>query len=244
MTTSTDPRAALKRVPFLVQAVRAVRRLYADVFAQRVFTTIYRENQWDDADSRSGSGSTLVATARLRVALPDILREHGIRTMLDVPCGDFHWMRTVELGRVEYTGADIVPDVIAANAARWAQPGRRFVVLDASRDPIPRADLILCRDLFIHLSSARIHRVLEAFRASGATWLAASTYTNCPTNQDVRTGSYRAVNMQAAPFHFPAPTLLLPEDDLTGHTAKSLGLWRLPLGAPELSLASGTGRGP
>jgi SAM-dependent methyltransferase len=228
----------LKRVPLLVDAVRAVRRLpgvatlrraYAELFPHRVFTNIYRENMWSDSDSRSGSGSNLAATEPIRRALPGLLRDLQGKTLLDIPCGDFHWMNTVDLDGTSYTGADIVPDLIAHNRAHFGRAGRTFIVLNASGDTLPRVDVILCRDLLIHLSLASIDRVLANVRRSGSSWLAVSTYPHCTVNADIRTGGYRDLNLQAAPFHFPAPSRLICEE-LEPHTrsdAKYLGVWRV-----------------
>jgi hypothetical protein len=149
--------------------------------------------------------------------------------MLDVPCGDFNWMRAVDLTGVSYIGGDIVPALISRNLERYARPGVTFRALNAARDPLPKVDLILCRDLAIHLSFASIKRVLANVHASGSTWLAVSTYPGCTTNLNVRTGGYRDVNFQAAPFHLPAPTRLIrdePGDTDTQHT-KYLGVWHI-----------------
>jgi hypothetical protein len=229
-------RTALKRIPLIVKTVRAARRLpgmermrrvYADLFPERVFTTIYQENQWEDADSRSGEGSSLPATAILRSALPALLGELRVRSMLDIPCGDFHWMQTVDLGSIHYTGADIVSDVIASNTRKYGSEHRIFLTLNAARDPLPPADLVLCRDLLIHLSFAQIWRVIAQVRRSSATWLAASTYTQCPTNLDARTGDCRDINLELEPFHFPAPIVLIDEEPGIGMRGKSLGVWRV-----------------
>src|SRR4051795_8960667 len=70
------------------------------------FDYIARRNLWSNEESRSGSGSTLAQTATLRSALPAVLRELGAAALLDIPCGDFGWLSTTDLG-VAYTGADI-----------------------------------------------------------------------------------------------------------------------------------------
>ena len=43
-------------------------------------------------------------------------------SLLDVPCGDMHWMKRFLVSRddVEYTGLDIVPDLIAAHKRDFA----------------------------------------------------------------------------------------------------------------------------
>src|SRR4051812_27850000 len=62
-----------------------------------VFSDIYRNNSWGDAESVSGRGSTLARTEVIRRSLPGLLESVGARSLLDAPCGDFNWMRHVEL---------------------------------------------------------------------------------------------------------------------------------------------------
>ena len=45
-------------------------------------------------------------------------------SLLDAPCGDFNWMRHVPLGGVSYTGADVVPELIARNRRDYGRDGR------------------------------------------------------------------------------------------------------------------------
>jgi SAM-dependent methyltransferase len=189
-----------------------------------IFSDIYRNNLWGDPESVSGRGSTLARTEAIRHALPALLASVGARSLLDAPCGDFNWMRYVELGGVEYTGADVVPEMIEGHRRRYGGPGRTFVVADVTRDSLPRADVILCRDCFIHLSFRDINAALANFRRSGSRFLLATTHFNVAENEDISTGGWRSVNLQSPPFNFPQPQQLIVEDAELG---KGLGLWRL-----------------
>lgn len=74
-----------------------------------IFSRYWSSNHWRNAESRSGDGSTLAYTARLREQLPLLISRYRVRSMLDLPCGDFNWFRHVELpASVDYIGADIV----------------------------------------------------------------------------------------------------------------------------------------
>src|SRR6266704_119458 len=64
---------------------------------QAAFTQIYRDNAWQNAESRSGHGSTVERTALIRYVLAALVEEFGIRSLLDAPCGDFNWMKEVPL---------------------------------------------------------------------------------------------------------------------------------------------------
>jgi hypothetical protein len=194
------------------------------------FGHIARTNLWGGA-SRSGLGSELAATATLREMLPPFLARYGIRTLLDAPCGDFGWLSMVNLG-VAYTGADIVPALVAENERRYGGPasGRRFLTLDLTHDPLPRADLVLCRDCLVHLSFANVSRALANIRASGATYLLTTTFLEHHVNADIEDGDWRMLNLERAPFNLPPPTDVLLEQCLENDGAyadKALGLWQL-----------------
>lgn len=189
-----------------------------------IFSNIYRNNLWADPESVSGRGSTMARTEAVRRALPTLLASVGARSLLDAPCGDFNWMRCVELGEVEYTGADVVPELIARNRETYGGRGRTFVVADVTRDRLPRADVILCRDCFIHLSFRDINAALSNFKRSGAGFLLATTHVTIAENEDMSTGGWRSVNLELSPFNFPPPRQLIVEDAELG---KCLGLWSL-----------------
>jgi hypothetical protein len=198
---------------------------------ERRFERIYETNLWGSDDSRSGLGSEIDATAQLRTALPALIRELGVRRMLDVPCGDCGWISRVDLG-CEYIGADIVPELIERNCATYAEthPGWKFTHLDLTSDPLPAADLVLSRDCLVHLSFANIVRALANVKASGALWLLTTTFTEHEDNQDIADGDWRLLNFEKPPFNLPAPRKLIlegcTEADGT-YSDKALGLWRI-----------------
>ena len=130
-----------------------------------VFEEIYQKNVWGNSESHSGHGSSASATRFLRTALSQLLSDLGVKSMLDVPCGDFNWMRLLDL-RIDYFGADIVPQLIEANQRKYSRPGRAFGLLDVVKDPLPNADLVFSRDLLVHLSEQDIRSALaEHLRA-------------------------------------------------------------------------------
>lgn len=66
---------------------------------REVFSEIYQRNIWGLRETVSGAGSTLRYTEKLRQSIPGLIADLNIRTLLDVPCGDFHWMSEIETGR-------------------------------------------------------------------------------------------------------------------------------------------------
>ena len=72
-------------------------------------------------------------------------------------------------------------------------------------DRLPAADLVLCRDCLPHFSLRDARRALENIVASGSTFLLTTTFTDRQANQDIRTGDFRALNLERAPFALPSP---------------------------------------
>ncbi len=182
----------------------------------------------DGLESLSGAGSSLVETRAIRRALPAMVERLGIRTLLDAPCGDFHWMSQVELGIETYYGVDVLPGLVAANRERHGAPGRTFLQLDLTVDALPRADLAICRDCLVHLSYEDAFRVLANLKRSGASYLLATTFPSLESNHDIYSGEWRRLNLERPPFSFPPPVELVNEAcSVERFQDKSLGLWRL-----------------
>lgn len=173
------------------------------------FGRIYRENQWGSNESASGTGSTLEQTAAIRRELPPLLQRFAVKSFLDLPCGDHHWLAGVNLGGADYLGGDIVPDLIEANRRR--HPHRRFEVLDLTAGKLPRADLVFSRDCLVHFSAADIKKAVQNIKASGSRYWLTTTFPG-RENKEIATGGWRPVDLQADPFHFPDPLALINEN--------------------------------
>lgn len=233
-----------------------------DFSPRGVFRHIYRNKTWGDAESVSGPGSELGETRKVREVLPALLRELGVKSMLDAPCGDWNWMKTIDLSGIDYIGAEVVPELVERNTrlyglgpvpqaamgssagdsiARMREsraPGaaatggsRRFIIADITKDPLPRVDLILCRDCLVHLSNKLARAAIDNFRRSGGTWLLTTTYPGAlpgdGANRDIATGQFRMVDLTRPPFDMPPPERVINEESAEGGAHKSLGLWRL-----------------
>ncbi len=202
------------------------------------FARMYETNLWDGTESRSGDGSSLASTAGVRAGLPNLIRRLEVARLLDVPCGDFHWMAHVDLagaGVVGYVGGDVVDAIVEANNARYGGVGRCFVRVDLTSGPLPMvagqpADAVLCRDCLVHLSFENIAAALANFARSGSAWLVTTTFPELKANKDCEDGDWRALNFELAPFNWAPPAELLVEgctEAEGGWADKSLGAWRI-----------------
>lgn len=196
---------------------------------ERRFGRIHKMNLWRGSESRSGPGSSLDETAVIRAELPRLVRKFGVRVLLDIPCGDFFWMREVEaeLGLEVYIGADLLSGLVESNTKRYGSASRTFVHLDLRTDPLPRADLVLCRDVLDHLSYTGVRLALANLAQSGSMYLLATTYPD-RANTNIRNGDWRPLNLCSEPFNLPPPIELVNERSAKpGYADKSLGLWHL-----------------
>jgi hypothetical protein len=186
---------------------------------------------WRGTESASGPGSDLAHTEAIRREIPALLKEHDIRSVLDAPCGDLHWMRHLQVELDRYVGIDLNPWLIFKHTLRNAASRPEFYCLDVTKDPLPTVDLILCRDLFIHLPYAHVLAALRNFKRSGSRYLLTTTYTAAEVNADIGVGGFYQINLRLPPFDFPPPLRLLDEGNEAAYgseyAGKHLGLWKL-----------------
>jgi hypothetical protein len=194
------------------------------------FTRHYDRRDWDDPESVSGRGSSLLRTGAIRRELPRLFRELGVRSVVDAGCGDFNWFREIEVELDSYLGIEVVEELTAACEARYGADWRHFAALDVIRDPLPRVDLILCRDCLVHLKNRQALAALRNFKRSGSAYLLATTFTTRKENPDAPLGGWRPMNLELAPFSLGAPLRLISESECVEDAQfsdKALGLWRL-----------------
>jgi 2-polyprenyl-3-methyl-5-hydroxy-6-metoxy-1,4-benzoquinol methylase len=199
------------------------------------FGRVFRWNLFFGKESRSGRGSDADQTEVLRAELPKLLRDLGVTSLLDLPCGDLNWISKTNLDGISYKGVDVVPDLISKLAMEHPQSGKSFEVADITYQvPSGNFDAILCRDLFVHLSTIDIAKALHNLKKTGATYLLTThfsdprPYRNLP-QIPFRVG-WRPINFLMPPFRFPTPLALLNEKctEAKGQFSdKSIGVWRL-----------------
>jgi glycosyltransferase involved in cell wall biosynthesis len=191
------------------------------------FSVIYRYKLFGVSESASGPGSDLVQTHELMAVLPEIFSQLEVKSLADAPCGDFFWMSKLDLSRVEYNGYDIVPKLIKANRNNF--PHQNFHQLDITRQSFRCHDLILCRDLLVHLDFQDIFRVLKNFQLSGSKYILTTTFPLLQNNQNLDQKIWRPLNLEIEPFNLGNPIEIISERTTEDprYADKSLGLWKI-----------------
>lgn len=165
-----------------------------------IFTPQYAED--------SGPGSKFSSTVPYRAFLENWIREHQIRSILDLGCGDMEVMRRVNRSSftddyvVHYRGVDCIEARIDANQRRF--PQWCFTHADLRMYPIQGAgwdkphSLVLVKDVIQHWTTSEILDWLKTFKPYQA------LITNCnygPTvNTEIETGGWRAIDLTKPPF--------------------------------------------
>jgi len=143
----------------------------SDRAAAAAFSRIYNHAEWG-TEARSGLGSKEATTREFRVFLEAFLQDHGITSIVDAGCG--HWptgyQRLMNWQGVHYHGVDIVPYVVNENLAHF---GNVRVLEDrnlasakcdvgSACGVLPCADLLLVKDVLMHLPNAAILDFLQS----------------------------------------------------------------------------------
>ena len=117
--------------------------------SQKIFSIIYSFRLWGPHLSISGQGSEIANTRYCLRALESIIDRYQINSLIDVPCGDFSWLsELIAKLNIDYTGLDIVKDLIAENCQKYKFENINFKHHDVTKDQLPDADLIFCRDRY------------------------------------------------------------------------------------------------
>lgn len=177
-------------------------------------------------ETKCGAGSTLANTSNIRAWLPGLFKQLRVVDLLDIPCGDFNWMSRTDLSSVNYIGCDCDPQHCESTRSRSSMPSsfnprkKTVVELDMIDDPLPRADLMLCRDFFQHLPNVDIADAIENFIDSYIPWMLCTSHDNVDNDDIELAGMFRPLNLTSCPFSFPAPQKWVEDG-----SGRILGLW-------------------
>lgn len=197
---------------------------------------VYQNNLWRGEKSRSGKGSDPENTHHIERELPHIISKLNVRSILDIPCGDFAWMPRMldNLSEdVAYHGADIVEEIVESNQ-KYSSENISFSCLDITSDSLPYADLVLVRDCFNHLPNQKIFQGLSNIKKSGIQYVALThfNWTNFK-NEDIENKAgekvnWRKINYTLEPFCLSVPVSFIVEgsSEINGKD-KTLSIWKV-----------------
>jgi SAM-dependent methyltransferase len=186
-----------------------------------VFRDIYAQGKWGTSGSYfsgTGSYSTTITDPYIASILDFIQCRWPTESprIVDLGCGDFSIGSRLTDSCIEYTGIDIVPELIERNKANYGNDRVKFVCSDIVTDDLPPANLCLVRQVFQHLSNSDILHILpklEQYEEILITEHVPSAGLCTSKNRDKQTGAeirlYWAsgIYLDAAPFMVPSDRL-------------------------------------
>lgn len=189
---------------------------------QKTFTEIYENKIWGDNQNpyycgSSGGGSSLDFNKDNYIPfLRKFIKENGIKSVVDLGCGDFICGETIygDLD-VKYTGCDVYRKIIEHNSKKYQQSNQKytFVHLDFynAKETISGGDMCIIKDVLQHWPSENIYRFLDYIVESKK--FKYILICNC-SNQDkddtqINIGDFRHLSCDYLPLKKYAPVKLL-----------------------------------
>jgi perosamine synthetase len=153
------------------QALRDVLSVGVGAAANRaeraqLFAWVYDNNQWGRSPNgdRFYSDSPQALAASYREYVARFVRDHGVRTVVDLGCGDHANAAAIDLGDAYYIGVDIYDELITENNRRFGDDQHEFLVADIVDDELPDGDLCLLSAVLYLMSHADAQKVLAKVR--------------------------------------------------------------------------------
>lgn len=172
------------------------------------FDVIYDVDRWSNG---SGLGSTPEFTKDYREFLQNFFKEHHITSIADVGCGDWQFSRLLDFTGISYTGYDVARKVITYNQEHYQKDNISFVLYDGDFEQIKSAELLICKDVLMHLPSSYIERfikILPRFKYA----LITNDINDDPALNNIdldAPGGYRQLSLTIAPFNLKAQRVML-----------------------------------
>ena len=173
----------------------------------------------------SGKGShTEIYVAPYCELIKTFLTEHpDVKHVVDFGCGDFNVASKFISDSIDYTGVDIVEEMIASHQKNFASEHVKFMCLDIVEDSLPDGDMCLIRQVLQHLSNDEVSKVLAKIKKYKYALITESitpkAYASA-INTDILTGNYTRSSVMSglyldeAPFSLPCEVILrIPYDD-------------------------------
>lgn len=137
---------------------------------EKIFTDIYENKVWGDNslneyNGSSGEGSTVFFNKDTYIPfLKKIIIDRGIKTVVDLGCGDFLCGKLIyDDLNVTYTGYDVYKKIVDYNLKSYSLPKYNFMHLDIlnKKEEIKEGDLCILKDILQHWNLNNIYAFLD-----------------------------------------------------------------------------------
>lgn len=154
---------------------------------QNIFDDIYKNDKWN---SGSGPGSNKSNTGEYVSYINDLVRSLGVKSFLDVGCGDWQLAEQLDLSGIRYKGIDV------SQAAIEIAKSKAPLGTDLSNATIfevdEQFDFVYIKDVLQHLPLSECDKILS--RATKSKYVLVVN-DHCESNSDTDAGGYRPINV-------------------------------------------------
>jgi hypothetical protein len=171
--------------------------------AESVFTKMYY------ADKFCGEGSTAQNTREYRAFLKKFLKDHNIHSVVDLGCGNWEFSKLINWNGIDYTGSDIVAALISNNKKLFSKPSINFVHSNLLDADLPKADLLICKDVLQHLPTSDVLAISPLLKKYKYCLITNDISPNEHLiNSNVHAGGYRPLDLTQPPFNLKGEKIL------------------------------------
>lgn len=188
---------------------------------QNLFENVYAANAWQDEQSVSGPGSNKnnPTIEHFKDTIMYVINNHitdNKITIVDLPCGDCNFIfdiltfiiNNTHIEYIDYYGYDIVQPLIDKLQNTIKSTDKltiNFNTFNIVEETIPiNVDIILCKELFIHLSLPDINAAIANINKSTFGFFIYGVNFQNQINQDITyacLGECREVSLLIEPFN-------------------------------------------
>ena len=131
---------------------------------QETFQKIYAKSLWGKNSQQffSGPGShdDKVVAPFVGDVLTFLRSLPNLPVVVDLGCGDFNVGSKLFMASKCYIACDVVPELIAHNRGQFPDKSIDFQCVDIVKDPLPKGEVVIIRQVLQHLSNRDIALVL------------------------------------------------------------------------------------
>lgn len=129
------------------------------------FTEIYKNNIWGNGIDipLSGSGSLPKNSEIYSQIVQEFISEYRIDSVLDIGHGDWQMWNKYRFENTKYMGIDVANNLSAQLNKKHGTSQIQFKQLNCVTEALPKADLLICKDVLQHLSNSDIEICLKKF---------------------------------------------------------------------------------
>ena len=158
------------------------------------------KNAWKGGlpETICGSGSTIRNSSIIIEGLNKMINNYDIKSIADLGCGDFNWMKKVNLSSIDYIGYDWF---IKNNADIYGSENITFAEGNIADIDIRKSDLVICKDVMIHMDNDHALAILNNIKRSKPKYLFVTTFNICSNDKRDLNSNFAPLNIELKPFY-------------------------------------------